>query len=230
MPEASDYISSTAAESVQLASSPEARDFVRELQNAAKQSNIEISVGVHEPGETAQRVKNTLLWMDSQGRITQRYQKVHLFDVRIEPSPIIEESNSVEAGSGIVAPFPTSVGNVGMLICYDIRFPEASLALRRRNAQVITYPSAFSVPTGQAHWKPLLQARAIETQSFVIAAAQAGKHNEKRASYGHGMILDPWGKILAELDDSPEPRIACADLDFERLETVRREMPLLRRL
>lgn len=214
---------------MQLANSPAARNFVADLQHAAKNHQIEISVGVHEPSETADKVKNVLLWINASGEITQRYQKVHLFDVRIEPSPIIEESKSVEAGSSLVAPFDTGVGKVGMLICYDIRFPEASLALRRQNAQIITYPSAFSVPTGQAHWKPLLQARAIETQSFVIAAAQAGKHNEKRSSYGHSMILDPWGKIVAELNDSPEPQIACAELDFERLATVRREMPLLRR-
>lgn len=112
----------------------------------------------------------------------------------------------------------------------QLRFPEISLALRRQNAQIITYPSAFTVPTGRAHWETLLRARAIETQSYVIAAAQAGPHNEKRRSYGHSLIVNPWGEIVAQLEDEyQEPQIAVADIDFDLLTKVRREMPLLRR-
>lgn len=104
------------------------------------------------------------------------------------------------------------------------------MALKRQNAHIITYPSAFTVPTGRAHWETLLRARAIETQSYVIAAAQAGPHNEKRRSYGHSMIVNPWGEILAQLgDDYQEPQIAVADIDLDLLAKVRREMPLLRR-
>lgn len=104
------------------------------------------------------------------------------------------------------------------------------MSLRRQNAQILTYPSAFTVPTGIAHWETLLRARAIETQSYVIAAAQAGPHNEKRRSYGHSMIVNPWGEVVAQLgDEYHEPEIAVADLDFDLLEKVRREMPLLRR-
>lgn len=116
------------------------------------------------------------------------------------------------------------------MICYDLRFPEISLNLRRRGAQIMTYPSAFTVPTGKAHWKALLQARAIETQSWVIAAAQVGQHNEKRSSYGHSIIISPWGEVKAELgnvDNGPE--IAIADIDLSTLLRIRREMPLLRR-
>jgi predicted amidohydrolase len=112
----------------------------------------------------------------------------------------------------------------------QLRFPEISLALRRLNAQVITYPSAFTVPTGQAHWEPLLRARAIETQAYVIAAAQAGSHNSKRLSYGHSMIVNPWGEVVTQLGpEYAEPAIATADIDLELLEKVRREMPLVRR-
>lgn len=104
------------------------------------------------------------------------------------------------------------------------------MSLRRQDAQILTYPSAFTVPTGIAHWETLLRARAIETQSYVIAAAQAGPHNEKRRSYGHSMIVNPWGEVVAQLgDEYQEPEIAVADLDFGLLEKVRREMPLLRR-
>jgi deaminated glutathione amidase len=112
----------------------------------------------------------------------------------------------------------------------QLRFPEISLALKRQNAQIITYPSAFTVPTGQAHWEPLLRARAIETQAYVIAAAQAGPHNDKRRSYGNSLIVNPWGEVVAKLGgEYEEPQIAIADLDLELVTKVRSEMPLLRR-
>lgn len=111
-----------------------------------------------------------------------------------------------------------------------MRFPEISLALRRQGSQVIAFPSAFTPPTGNAHWEVLLRARAIETQSYIIAAAQVGQHNEKRASYGHSLIIDPWGKILAELGGtSTEPELATVDIDLSHVEKIRREMNLIRR-
>lgn len=112
----------------------------------------------------------------------------------------------------------------------QLRFPEISLALKRQKADIITYPSAFTVPTGKAHWESLLRARAIETQSYVIAAAQAGPHNGKRRSYGHSMIVNPWGEIVAELgEDHDEPQIATADINLSLVAKIRQEMPLLRR-
>ena len=118
-----------------------------------------------------------------------------------------------------------------MLICFDLRFPEPAIALRRLGATVITYPSAFTVPTGKAHWELLLRARAIETQSYVVASAQAGRHNEKRVSYGHSLVVDPWGEIKCELGDewNGEPELATFEVDEELLARGRREMPLLRR-
>ena len=190
--------------------------FVQGLQAASKAADIAINVGIHEPGESGKKVKNTSVWIEH-GQITQRYQKIHLFDVDIEGGPVLKESNSVEKGMSILPPFETAVGRVGLTICFDVgavqaynmiqllnllwqlRFPEIGLALKRQNAHIITYPSAFTVPTGKAHWEILLRARAIETQAYVIAAAQVGQHNEKRTSYGHSMIVDPWGKIVAEL-------------------------------
>lgn len=160
-----------------------------------------------------------------------------MFDVDIENGPQLKESDNVERGKELLAPFDSPFGKIGSLICFDLRFPEAALALRARGAQVITYPSAFTTPTGQAgHWEMLLRARAIETQSYVIAAAQVGKHDEKRRSYGHAMIVDPWGKIVAELggDDGGEKwddecEIALAEIDVEHVDKTRREVPLLRR-
>jgi predicted amidohydrolase len=144
--------------------------------------------------------------------------------------------SSVEQGNSILPPFDSPIGKVGLMICFDLRFPEMALSLRRQGARILTYPSAFTVPTGRAHWETLLRARAIETQSYVVAAAQAGRHNETRVSYGHSMVVDPWGKIVGELGGVEEgagegkgPQCLVVQLDLERCEKVRREVPLLRR-
>ncbi|KAI9738866.1 MAG: Carbon-nitrogen hydrolase [Claussenomyces sp. TS43310] len=243
LPEASDYIASSPAETVALARDVQTSPFVLGLQGLAREHRIAVNVGIHEPGaeqaavadKTAagaglKKVRNTSLWIDETGSITQRYQKVHLFDVDIEGGPVLKESNSVEKGMQLPTVFETALGRVGLMICFDLRFPQISLSLKRQRAEIITYPSAFTVPTGTAHWEPLLRARAIETQAYVVAAAQVGAHNEKRTSYGHSMIVDPWGKVLAELGgEGQEPEIVCADIDLEVGVRARRQMPLLRR-
>jgi deaminated glutathione amidase len=239
LPEASDYIASSAAESVSLARPLKDSDFVRGLQESARKHALAINVGVHEPGSSgSHKVKNTLLWIDDTGEITQQYNKLHLFDVDLPGGPSLHESDSVEKGSKIVPPFETGVGKVGLAICFDLRFPELSLSLKRQGAQVLTFPSAFTVPTGRAHWETLLRARAIESQAYVMAAAQVGFHNERRRSYGHSMVVSPWGEVLAELgheelklDENGDaiPEIAFADVDLKEVERIRKEMPLLRR-
>ncbi|KAJ5089505.1 hypothetical protein N7532_008189 [Penicillium argentinense] len=229
LPEAADYIASSADESFSLAQSPDSGNFVSELQKIAKLESMHINVGIHEMA-SEHKLKNSLIWIDDKGAITQNYQKVHLFDVDIKGGPVLKESTNVQPGQKILPPFETPVGRIGLAICFDLRFPEISLALRRQNAEIITYPSAFTVPTGRAHWESLLRARAIETQSYVIAAAQAGPHNEKRRSYGHSMIINPWGEVVAQLgDEHQEPEIATAEIDLDLVSKIRREMPLLRR-
>jgi predicted amidohydrolase len=174
--------------------------FVLGLQDEARKHKLPINVGIHEPGDEKangeKRLKNTLIWIDENGSITQRYQKLHLFDVEIDGGPILRESDSVQPGSSILPPFQTELGTIGLLICFDIRFPEPAISLRRQGASIITYPSAFTVPTGKAHWDTLLRARAIETQSYVVAAAQVGNHNERRVSYGHSLVVDPWVRFF----------------------------------
>ncbi|KAL8739050.1 MAG: hypothetical protein Q9181_000232 [Wetmoreana brouardii] len=231
LPEASDYIAPSAAETVSLVQPASASLFVLGLQSSAREHRLSINVGIHEPAQNGKKVKNTLVWIDEHGEIKNRYQKLHLFDVDIPGGPVLKESNSVEKGEAIIPPFATGLGNVGMLICFDLRFPEPSLSLRRQGAQIITYPSAFTVPTGRVHWSTLLRARAIETQSYVIAAAQVGSHNEKRTSYGHSMIVSPWGDVVAELggEKKDEPEIAVGEVDLEKMEKIRKEMPLSRR-
>ncbi|KAI9827566.1 MAG: Carbon-nitrogen hydrolase [Thelocarpon impressellum] len=230
LPEASDYMACSASETVALVKAVDESLFVRGLQDEARRSRLAINVGIHEPAAGGERVKNTTIWIDGDGEISQRYQKLHLFDVAIKDGPNLQESRSVERGNAILPPFRTALGNVGMTICFDLRFPEISLSLRRRNAEILTFPSAFTVPTGQVHWETLLRARAIETQCYVIAAAQVGQHNEKRTSYGHSMVVDPWGKVYGELGGEDRgPEVLAATIDLEWLEKVRREMPLVRR-
>ena len=185
------------------------------------------------------RIYNRSLWIRSDGSINHAatYDKLHLFDYGS-----LKESAVVRAGEHLTPPFESPVGRVGSLICFDLRFAEPGLALAQppgtapgstEGAQILTYPSAFTVPTGEAHWEVLLRARAIETQSWVIAAAQVGRHNEKRVSYGNSMVVDPWGRIVVRLggagDDGAEGFVELVDIDLGAVERVRREMPLERR-
>lgn len=196
-------------------------------------------MGIHEPAEGGKKVKNTLIWINEHGNITSRYQKLHLFDVDIPGGPVLKESNSVEAGGDIVPPIDTPVGKLGMMICFDLRFPEISLRLRRQGAQVLVYPSAFTVPTGQAHWETLLRGRAIENQAYVVAAAQCGRHNGKRVSYGDSIVIGPWGEVMARLErvedadaereGDRQPQLLIVDLDLASVGEVSRKVPLLRR-
>ncbi|RFU35414.1 hypothetical protein B7463_g1002, partial [Scytalidium lignicola] len=226
LPEATDYIASSPEESIALAQPMHSSPFVLGLREAAKKSSLAINVGIHVPAENG-KIRNRSCWINEKGEIAPGYyyDKLHLFDYGA-----LKESNVVEAGNDIVPPIETPLGRVGLTICFDLRFPEISLALKRQNAQIITYPSAFTVPTGEAHWETLLRARAIETQAYIIAAAQAGLHNEKRRSYGHSMVIGPWGEKLVEIiGDGSEPEIAVVDIDLDYREKRKQSMPLLRR-
>lgn len=196
------------------------------------------------------RIRNTLVWIDRKGNIVHRYQKLHVFDVDLSESggPVLKESESTEPGGK--EEIKAGIWELdrhdneekikfGSLICFDLRFPEASLSLRRLGADVLLFPSAFTVPTGKAHWEVLLRARAIENQCWVIAAAQCGRHNEKRVSYGEAMVVDPNGVVrgrMERVEDAEgevvgmrEPGLVLVELDMEVGERVRRGMPLKRR-
>ncbi|KAF2172309.1 hypothetical protein M409DRAFT_63033 [Zasmidium cellare ATCC 36951] len=233
LPEASDYIGGSPEESISLCKPADKSPFILGLREDAKKYSLPISVGVHEPSDDpkSHRIKNTLIWIDEKGEIAHRYQKIHLFDLEIKNGPIMKESNTTEPGREILKPFDTAVGRIGSMICFDLRFPEIALALKRQQADILLYPSAFTVPTGKAHWLPLLRARAIECECYVIAAAQVGNHNEKRVSYGHSIVIDPWGEVLGELggEKKDEPEFILTEIDFEKLDKIRTQMPLLRR-
>lgn len=227
-PEASDYIGGSPEQTVQLARPIAESPFMRELQRAAREAAIHVSVGVHEPTDPpSSRVRNTLLWLDANGDVRNRYQKIHLFDVDVPGGPVLRESNSVERG---IRP-PQLVHfrhlKIGPQICYDIRFPESALELRARGANVVVFPSAFTVKTGRAHWRVLNRARAIDTQCYVLSAAQVGAHDAQglRRSYGHAIAVSPWGDVLAESEFDGED-LLVVELDFRELEKVRVNMPL----
>ncbi|KAF9121697.1 Carbon-nitrogen hydrolase [Mortierella sp. 14UC] len=228
-PEASDFIGNPPEEALLLAQSLDTSSpspFLKGLCEEAKELGIGCSVGIHEKSPFQGRLYNTHVLIDPQGLITSSYRKLHLFDVDIAHGPRLIESNTTAPGDIVAPPVSTAVGKIGLGICYDLRFPEMALKLRRMGAEVLTYPSAFTVKTGEAHWEVLLRSRAIETQCYVVAAAQVGQHSEKRASYGHAMIVDPWGKVCAKCDGQEEG-IAVAEVDLATLERIRTEMPVL---
>ena len=177
-----------------------------------------------------ERVAAASVVFDDHGRSVGRYDKIHMFDVGI-PNRDAPQRNERYRESTTVAPggqpqvVPTPYGRIGMAVCYDVRFPALYRALAESGASFLTVPSAFTRKTGEAHWHILLRSRAIETGCFVFAAAQAGTHENKRETYGHSLIIDPWGEILAEGD--VEPGIIMAKIDPAKVETARRAIPSL---
>ena len=177
------------------------------------------------PGDDA-RVRSASLVFNPEGELVKRYDKIHLFDVDVgDAQGSYRESDTFSAGSDIVN-IETPVGNVGLTICFDLRFPEQYQALRDAGADIILVPAAFTHTTGEAHWEILLKARAIETQCYVLAANQCGWHDDKRRTWGHSMIIDPWGESLGMLHESPG--VIVADVDLKELENLRKKMPLTR--
>ncbi|MAX87987.1 MULTISPECIES: carbon-nitrogen hydrolase family protein [Thalassolituus] len=177
------------------------------------------------PGDDA-RVRSASLVFNPEGELVKRYDKIHLFDVDVgDAQGSYRESDTFSSGSDIVN-IETPVGNIGLTICFDLRFPEQYQALRDAGADIILVPAAFTHTTGEAHWEILLKARAIETQCYVLAANQCGWHDDKRRTWGHSMIIDPWGESLGMLHESPG--VIVADVDLKVLEDLRKKMPLTR--
>lgn len=177
------------------------------------------------PTESGQ-VYNTALLIGPAGEELVRYEKVHLFDVNLPDGNTYKESQTVLAGLNLPPIYPSKdFGNLGLSVCYDVRFPELYRHLSQMGAEVLTVPAAFTAYTGKDHWQVLLQARAIENTCYMIAPAQTGKHYGIRQSHGHAMIIDPWGIILADAGD--KPGVAIAAIEPARLEQVRRQMPSL---
>lgn len=162
--------------------------------------------------------------IDGQGEIRARYDKIHLFDVDLPTGESWRESAMYDAGAKAVIVPDTPVGRLGLTICYDLRFPALFERLSEAGADVISVPAAFTVPTGRAHWQVLMRARAIEAELFIVAAAQAGHHEDGRDTYGHSLVADPWGELVLEMGS--EPGLAFAEIDLGRIADVRARIPV----
>lgn len=170
------------------------------------------------------RMANRSFLMDPGGEIVAKYDKVHMFDVDLEGGESYRESNRFRPGDrAVIAETPW--GPLGMTICYDMRFPGLYRTLAQAGARILTVPSSFTQPTGRAHWHTLLRSRAIENGCYVVAPAQCGDHEDGRKTYGHSLIISPWGEILA--DAGEEPGVIVADLDLSKVDEARSMVPSL---
>jgi predicted amidohydrolase len=192
----------------------------------ARELGVHLLLGsFNEKSCESQRCFNTSVLFGPTGARLAVYRKVHLFDVDISPNTRFVESDTIIPGDEVTVA-RTGVATIGMSICFDLRFSWLYREMRVRGAELITVPSAFTAITGKDHWHVLLRARAIETQSWVLAPAQVGTHDDEglRESYGHALIVDPWGTIVADAGDTPG--LAMAEIDLGRLREVRRALPM----
>src|ERR671928_535067 len=190
----------------------------------AAELKIHLHIGSLALRFSPERAVNRSFLIAPDGDILASYDKIHMFDIELEGGESYRESANYQPGeTAVISDLPW--GRIGLTICYDVRFPALYRALAESGASFLTVPSAFTRKTGEAHWHTLLRARAIETGCFVFAAAQAGMHDNKRETFGHSLIVAPWGEILAEGD--VEPGIIMAEIDPAKVETARRAIPSL---
>jgi predicted amidohydrolase len=195
------------------------------VQDAAKRHHLWVDLGSLAVLGGNGKVANRGFVIDREGQVRARYDKIHLFDVDLPTGESWRESAVYSPGSGAVLVNGTPVGKLGLTICYDLRFPMLFARIAEADADVISVPAAFTVPTGRAHWHVLLRARAIEAGLFVVAAAQVGRHEDGRQTFGHSLVVDPWGEIL--LDMGEEPGVGFAEIELKRISDVRSRIPAL---
>jgi predicted amidohydrolase len=193
---------------------------------AAKEQGIWVSIGslAISGARDDGRLVNRSFLIDPAGKVTARYDKIHLFDVDLPTGESWRESAAYAPGERAVVT-ESPLGKLGLTVCYDLRFPALYSALTDAGATVLTVPAAFTVPTGRAHWHLLLRARAVEAGAFVVAAAQTGLHEDGRETFGHSLVVDPWGNVL--LDMGTEPTLGMCDLDLAEVDRIRGRIPAL---
>ena len=196
------------------------------VRSAAARAGIWVHLGsLAIAGESGGRLHNRSFLIDGSGAVRARYDKLHLFDVDLATGESWRESASYEPGGRAVVA-DTPAGPLGLSICYDLRFADLYRALTDAGAQVLAIPAAFTVPTGQAHWHVLIRARAIEAGAFVVAAAQSGRHEDGRETYGHSLVVGPWGEVLLDMGEGEG--VGFAEIDLTEVEAVRARLPALR--
>ncbi len=204
-------------------------EITERMFNYAGEFGIDIALGSQPVRAPSGKWANRSMYFDRrlEGQVRCAvYDKMHMFDVDLANGETWRESNAYEAGQHVVSVRDTPVGKLGMTICYDLRFPALFEELGQRKCDAIAVPAAFTVPTGKAHWHVMLRARAIEASAFVIAAAQVGKHEDGRETYGHSLVVDPWGEVLLDMGGD-EPGLGFCDIDLSRIEEVRAQLPSL---
>lgn len=223
-PEMSGLLDRDSARAAKVLKTQDEDEVLAAAREAAARHRIWLHIGslaVLESGKVANRG----FVIDREGHVRATYDKIHLFDVDLPTGESWRESNVYSPGKGVVLVNGTPVGKLGLTICYDLRFPGLFARLAEADADIIAVPAAFTVPTGKAHWHVLLRARAIEAGLFVVAAAQVGHHEDGRNTFGHSLVVDPWGEIL--LDMGEEQGVAFADIDLKRISDVRSRIPAL---
>ncbi|WP_089131900.1 carbon-nitrogen hydrolase family protein [Sphingorhabdus sp. SMR4y] len=195
------------------------------VRSEAKKAGMWVQLGslaITSPDDPGGKWINRSYLINPAGDITARYDKIHLFDVDLGPEESQRESSAYAGGhNAVVAAVPEAM--LGMSICYDLRFPGLYEALTNAGADILSVPAAFTVPTGRAHWQILLRARAIEAGAFVVAAGQYGQHEDGRSTYGHSMVIDPWGDILLDMGEGEG--LGFCDLDMKKVQEVRSRIP-----
>ena len=206
---------------------PESKDLIAATaQRLAGELRVHIHIGSTAIARPDGKVANRALLFDPSGTLVARYDKIHMFDVDLDNGESWRESATYEPGAtAVVADLPFA--RLGFAVCYDLRFPQLFRAEAMEGAEVLTAPAAFTRQTGEAHWHVLLRARAIENGAWLIAAAQGGVHEDGRETYGHSMIVDPWGNVVAEADGN-DPGVILADIDTAASKAARAKIPNLR--
>jgi predicted amidohydrolase len=192
---------------------------------AAAREGLWVALGSLAVRRDDDRYANRTFVIDDAGAIAARYDKMHMFDVDLASGESWRESNAYAPGDAVTT-VETPLGRLGLAICYDIRFPALFDALGRAKCDVIAIPAAFTVPTGQAHWHLLQRARAVEASAYVLSAAQVGRHEDGRTTYGHSLAVDAWGDVLLDMGGEATG-LAFVDVDFARIAEVRAQLPSL---
>ncbi|RIK98291.1 MAG: amidohydrolase [Proteobacteria bacterium] len=223
-PEVSNLIQPDRAALFALLASEDDDASLKAYRALARDLSIHLHVGSLALRVTPERAVNRSFLIGPDGEVMARYDKIHMFDIQLEGGESYRESASYQPGdTAVFADLPW--GRLGLTICYDMRFPALYRALAERGAIFLAAPSAFTKKTGEAHWHTLLRARAIENGAYVFAAAQGGTHESGRVTYGHSLIVDPWGEVLAEA--GTEPGVILAQIDPARVASVRQSIPSL---
>lgn len=223
LPENASFMADNAKELFQHACEPALHPTVLLCQELARELGCWILIGsLAVRPKRAKKLRNRSFLINPDGVVVTHYDKIHLYDASPKGGESHQESKRYVAGNKIVS-YDLPWGRLGLTICYDIRFPHLYRKLAQGGAEIITVPSAFTEFTGEAHWLALLKARAIETASYIVAPAQTGSHPAGRKTFGHSLIIDPWGEILA--DAGKKPGVIVAELDFAKVAKIRETLP-----